>query len=495
MTSPFDPLIDVIHSATTDSWRERNGQALAALFGTRYRKSAEKSVTLRAPEMKGGNDSGVPYAAYIHPSNADAGAYGGMSFVIFPVDDGPCLVAMVIGTQGLAPDETILGRPGHARKLQAVCTWLNQRFGAGEQVAWAKQDPTRVDIDVPASIQKAFQAYEPALKRYGRVLYAIYQPRDDREGTLAAVTAMLDIMFEERGQTPLKDYEADASAIESAWFEHLMPATTRSKVAELLKTRRYVIIQGPPGTGKTRMAREMLEKDYGAVGQTIQFHPNTTYENFVGGLAPVQENTNNQGALGFRFAPKPGFLMEAAVTAYQDPTRNYLLHIDEINRADLGKILGEAIYLFEPDPESPRELTLAYDFGEPFFRKLRLPSNLHVLGTMNSADRSIAILDVAVRRRFAFLSLWPSLAVVEEHGCELSQKAFRELVSTFIEHATDEALPLVPGHSYFLGKDEGLARTNLKTSLVPLLTEYLAQGYVSGFAEPIRAYLQWLESL
>jgi 5-methylcytosine-specific restriction protein B len=495
MASPFDPLIDIIHSATTDSWKERNGQALAALFGTRYRKAAEKSVTLRAPEMKGGNDSGVPYAAYIHPSNADSGAYGGMSFVIFPANEGPCLVAMVIGTQGLAPDETILGRPGHARKLQAVCKWLNQQFGARTQVAWAKQDPTRVDIDVPASVQKAFQVYEPALKRYGRVLYAIYRPRDDRKGTLAAVTAMLDIMFEERGQTPLKEYEADASAIESAWFEHLMPTTTREDVAGLLKARRYVIIQGPPGTGKTRMARELLNEDYAGVGQTIQFHPNTTYENFVGGLAPVQENTSHQGALGFRFAPKPGFLMDAAAKAYEDPTRNYLMHIDEINRADLGKILGEAIYLFEPDPESPRELRLAYDFGAPFFGKLRLPNNLHVLGTMNSADRSIAILDVAVRRRFAFLSLWPSLKVVEEHGCELSQKAFRELVSTFIEHATEEALPLVPGHSYFLGKDDGLARTNLKTSLVPLLTEYLAQGYVSGFAEPIRAYLQWLESL
>jgi len=138
---------------------------------------------------------------------------------------------------------------------------------------------------------------------------------------------------------------------------------------------------------------------------------------------------------------------------------------------------------------------LAYDFGTPFFRKLHLPNNLHVLGTMNRADRSIAILDVAARRRFAFLSLWPSLKVVEEHGCELSQKAFQELVSTFIEHAADETLPLVPGHSYFLGRDEERARTNLRTSLVPLLTEYLAQGYVSGFAEPIRAYLQWLESL
>jgi 5-methylcytosine-specific restriction enzyme B len=495
MTSPFDQLIEIIHSTTTDSWKERNEKALVALFGTRYAKRAGDSVRLRAPEMKGGTDTGVPYAAYIHPSNADSGAYGGMSFVIFPVEGAPCLVAMVIGTQGLAPDEAILGRPGHARKMQAVCTWLNQQFGGGEQLAWAKQDPTRVDIDVPPSILNAWQMYDRAFKRYGRVLYAIFRPRDDREGTLAAVTAMLDIMFEERGQTPLTEFKSDARAVESEWFQHLMPATSRDDVAGLLKTRRYVIIQGPPGTGKTRMAREMLDKDYGGTGQTIQFHPNTTYENFVGGLAPVLENTTNHGALGFRFAPKPGFLMEAAAKAYEDPARNYLLHIDEINRADLGKILGEAIYLFEPDPESPRELSLAYDFGEPFFRKLRLPGNLHVLGTMNSSDRSIAILDVAVRRRFAFLSLWPSLAVVEEHGCELSQKAFLELVSTFIEHATDDAFPLVPGHSYFLGKDEERARTNLKTSLVPLLTEYLAQGYVSGFAEPIRAYLQWLESL
>jgi len=495
MASPFDSLVDITHSTTMDAWKERNEKALAALFGTRYAKRAENIVKLRAPEMKGGNDSGVPYAAYIHPSNADAGAYGGMSFVIFPVEGAPCLVAMVIGTQGLAPDETILGRPGHARKIQATCAWLNHEFGRGKQVAWAKQDPTRVDIDVPASIQKAFQVYEPPLRRYGRFLYAIYRPMDDRDGTIAAVTAMLDIMFEERGHTPLKEFEADAGATRSAWFEHLMPTTARSDVVGLLEARRYVIIQGPPGTGKTRMAREILAQDYAGAGQTIQFHPNTTYENFVGGLAPLQESTGGKGALGFRFAPKPGSLIEAATKACEDPARNYLLHIDEINRADLGKILGEAIYLFEPDPESPRELSLAYDFGKPFFRKLQLPNNLHVLGTMNSADRSIAILDVAVRRRFAFLSLWPSLKVVEDHGCDLGKKAFQELVSTFIEHATDEALPLVPGHSYFLGKDEERARTNLQTSLVPLLTEYLAQGYVSGFAEPIRAYLQGLESL
>jgi 5-methylcytosine-specific restriction protein B len=494
MPSPFNPLVDLIHSGKGDSWKKRNEDALAALFGTRYAKRAEKSVVLRAPDMRG-NEAGIPYSAYIDPSNADAGAYGGMCFVIFPEEGAPCLVAMGIGTQGLAPDERILGRPGHARKMRAICTWLNHKFGRGAQVAWAKQDPTRVDIDVPETIQRTWTTYERVFKKYGRVLYAIYKPTEDRAGTTAAVTAMLDVMFQERGYVTLKEFQDDALEVESSWFSHLMPLTTRHQVSALLKARRFVIVQGPPGTGKTRMARQLLAEDYGGIGQTIQFHPNTTYENFVGGLAPLLESTNGNGALGFRFAPKPGFLIEAAVQASQNPKQNYLLHIDEINRADLGKILGEAIYLFEPDTESPREISLAYDFGAPFFRKLRLPNNLHVLGTMNSADRSIAILDVAVRRRFAFLSLWPSLQVVEEHGCGLGQRAFQELAQIFIEHAPDEALALVPGHSYFLGPNEEHARTNLKTSLLPLLTEYLAQGYVSGFAEPIRAYVQWLESL
>jgi 5-methylcytosine-specific restriction protein B len=494
MPSPFDLLINIIHSPPLDSWKDKNEKALAELFGARYPKRAEQSVKLRAPDMKG-SEAGIPYAAYIHPSNPDAGAYGGMSFAIFPVAGESCLISMVLGTQGLAPDETILGRPGHARKMQAICSWLNRQFGRGAQVAWAKQDPTRVDIDLPESLQTQWNGCEHTFKKYGRVLYAMYRPTGDRAGTIAALTAMLDILFQERGYTPLREFQDDASAVQSAWFAHLMPYTTRDDVAGLLKVRRYVIIQGPPGTGKTRMARQILAEEYAGFGQTIQFHPNTTYENFVGGLAPLQENSGSDYTLGFRFAPKPGSLMEAAAQACGKPTQNYLLHIDEINRADLGKILGEAIYLFESEPESRREISLSYDFGMPFFRSLHLPDNLHVLGTMNSADRSIAILDVAVRRRFAFLSLWPSLKVVEDNGCELSQKAFKQLVSIFIEHATDEALPLVPGHSYFLHRNIEAARTNLKTSLVPLLTEYLAQGYVSGFAESIRAYLQWLESI
>jgi 5-methylcytosine-specific restriction protein B len=85
--------------------------------------------------------------------------------------------------------------------------------------------------------------------------------------------------------------------------------------------------------------------------------------------------------------------------------------------------------------------------------------------------------------------------VVEERGCKLMQDAFREIISLFVEHAQDDAFNLVPGHSYFLEKDDTKAKAALKTGLAPLLEEYLSQGYVGGFAEQIRSYLQWVRSL
>jgi 5-methylcytosine-specific restriction protein B len=187
--------------------------------------------------------------------------------------------------------------------------------------------------------------------------------------------------------------------------------------------------------------------------------------------------------------------MEAAAQALANSANNYLLHIDEINRSDLGKILGEAIFLLEANAGTERRIVLPYDFGEPFHRSFFIPKNLHILGTMNSADRSIAIVDVAVRRRFAFVSLWPRMSVVEQHGCEIMQQAFKDLISIFIEHATDDAFPLVPGHSYFLETDVARAKQSLRVNLAPLLEEYLAQGYVGGFAEDIRGFLQKLRSL
>lgn len=475
----------------SDDWPKRMREGFDELYGSsggRYPANAKALVQVRAPGQSN-EDTGVPFAALIEKTNPESGRYGGMSVAIFPGDDkSQCLITFVVGTNGLAPDEAILGRPGHARKVRAICAWLNRKYGQKSFRAWAKQEPSRVDLPVPKNVSAQFSQYSGVFHKYGAVLYGIFVP--SQESALEALTAFLDLMFEERGVMPLAAFREEQERIRQEWFECLMPEASEKDVLELLRTRRYVILQGPPGTGKTRMAQQLLKKHYAGRGKAIQFHANTTYEDFVGGLAPLE----GKGDLGFRFAPKKGHLIVAAEEAKKESSP-YLLHIDEINRADMSKVLGEAIFLLEPDDKTPREIALSYDFGDPFKNKLSLPDNLHIIGTMNSADRSLAVVDVAVRRRFAFERMWPQMGVVRDGGCETMQHAFRDIVSIFVEYANDDSFDLMPGHSYFLETEDAAARQRLKVTLKPLLDEYLVQGYVASFAEPLRSYLQWIDSL
>lgn len=449
------------------------------------RKNDERNFQLRFNGQT--SEDSVPYVALIPSDQELSGPYGGMSFVIFPADEdgAPALIAMGIGTNGLSPDEAILGRPGHARKCTAICDWLNHTIPAA--FAWAKRDPVRIDRDLPEAAQSALGAWANTCKKYGPVLYAVFAPPTDRStqtdaATLNALTAFIDLFFHERRVQLKTGAVVQADRIRTEYMKYLMPTTSDDDVVALLKERRFVVIEGPPGTGKTEMARRVLKDRYGQYGSIIQFHPSIAYEQFVGGLAPVPAEDSS----GLAFAPTPGHLMRAAAEAAKRPKDPYLLVIDEINRADLAKVLGEAIYLLEPK-QPDRWVQLPYEFVG-FTPKFTLPENLHILGTMNSADRSIAILDVAVRRRFAFTQLWPQLAVVEAYSAPTLVKAFQELLTIFIEHAHDDALPLVPGHSYFLGNDEQ-AQMLLNTGLRPLLEEYLAQGYVAPFADEVRAYI------
>lgn len=483
-------LIDLLKETyDSDTWSEKSNKAFKSLFGSsrgRYEKRAQKEIQLRTPSFK--SDKGVPFSAIIHESNPTSGGYGGMSFVIFPVEGGPPMIAMVVGTQGLSPDEHIIGKPGHSRKVNAITKWLNSENKSDKQVAWAKREAVRTDIPVPDSVRKQYPNYKSVFDRYGDVIYG-FCISDDSSVVEKALKVFLDFHFDERGFRPLTSFEDEAQQIQNHYFSYLMPTVEKDDLLKLLETRKYVILQGPPGTGKTRLANDLLEKNYSENGSVIQFHPNTTYENFIGGLFPV----TTEQEFGLKFQVKRGHLLDAVETAYKKSNEKILLIIDEINRADLSKVLGEAIYGLEPYEE--RTIKLPYDFGEPIGTQMSIPKNLHILGTMNTADRSIAILDVAIRRRFAFVNMWPHTKVVETCGNDITKNAFQKLLGIFVEYAPDESFSLMPGHSYFIAHESVDAATQMKTNLVPLLQEYISQGYVSNFADSIHAYIQEIEQL
>jgi 5-methylcytosine-specific restriction protein B len=475
---PYDP----------DTWPNKSNEAFENLFGStigRYAKRARNEVRFRTPKFNSGSKS-VPFSAIIHESNPDSGGYGGMSFVIFPVSKAPPMIAMVVGTQGLSPDEHIIGKPGHTRKINAICKWLNTESKNDKQVAWAKREAVRTDISVPNNVRKEYPEYKEIFDRYGDVIYGFSAAKEDI--LESALKVFLDFHFQERGHSTLSAFEDEAKKLQTSYFNHLMPTTKRDDLMQLLQDRKFVILQGPPGTGKTRLANTLLKEDYDNRGSAIQFHPNTTYETFIGGLFP----RTTESDLGLQFQVKRGQLLDTVVKA-QNTDEDVLLVIDEINRADLSKVLGEAIYSLEPHEN--RTIELPYDFGEPINNTMSIPPNLHILGTMNTADRSISILDVAIRRRFAFVDMWPQSEIVEKYGNEITKPAFQKLLGIFIEYAPNESFALMPGHSYFIAHKDVDAAIQMKTNLIPLLNEYLNQGYVSNFADAIHAYIQEIEQL
>jgi tetratricopeptide (TPR) repeat protein len=171
------------------------------------------------------------------------------------------------------------------------------------------------------------------------VLYAVFVPPRDRSDVSdsfvgEAIRAFVDLFFAERRIGLKKEAMEDAERIRRAWLAKVLPTADDERVAGLLRSRRFVVIEGPPGTGKTEMARRLKRIEYGDRGRIVQFHPGTTYESFVGGLAP-----QDGGAMGFTFRACAGHLIEAVLEARANPDKRFLLVIDEINRADLAKVL------------------------------------------------------------------------------------------------------------------------------------------------------------
>ena len=176
------------------------------------------------------------------------------------------------------------------------------------------------------------------------------------------------------------------------------PGDFLHRIEELLDDKKQVIFQGPPGTGKTYVAQELAEhlaRPEGSV-TLVQMHPSYAYEDFVRGFRP----TLQQGQAGFELRDGP--LLQAAEQARRRPGAKHFLIIDEVNRGNLAKVFGELYFLLE---YRKRPIRLQYQRdGEKDFS---LPENLLIIGTMNTADRSIALVDLALRRRFYFVEFHP----------------------------------------------------------------------------------------
>ena len=193
----------------------------------------------------------------------------------------------------------------------------------------------------------------------------------------------------------------DAKSSKDQFFEELSLADVLQfpwefvmEMQILLDEKKQVIFQGPPGTGKTYVAQKLAKYLAGSDERVtlVQFHPSYSYEDFVQGFRP----TLKDGQVGFELRDGP--LLQAAKRAKESYAKHFLV-IDEINRGSLAKVFGELYFLLE---YRDSEMTLQYS-DEPF----SLPSNLYIIGTMNTADRSIALVDLALRRRFYFVEFHP----------------------------------------------------------------------------------------
>jgi MoxR-like ATPase len=349
---------------------------------------------------------------------------------------------------------------------------------------------------------------------------------EDRDEALGQLRAALEPLLSNLGrpfdfnQDLREEWKPSTGLLERAMQEQVARARTLRepvtdwpvtedpdvrKVLAALRLSKNVILYGPPGTGKTyiahKVARSLVQPDAQPLENYawwVTLHASYSYEDFVEGLRPVVSGRRRReesgpgdgvsaesregspataGAGAVAYEVRPGVFREVCEKARRDPSHTYVLIIDEINRANLARILGELITLIEDDKRGILSARLPYSGIH-----LTVPSNLLLLGTMNTADRSIALLDAALRRRFAFVEIGPRPDLLEGAMVETEEAVLHlDKLLRALNDAIRRTLGVDHqiGHSYFLkvaraAPEDRLAVLELvwNNQVLPLLTEY-----------------------
>lgn len=271
------------------------------------------------------------------------------------------------------------------------------------------------------------------------------------------------------------------------------------KEVEILKQKKQIVLQGAPGTGKTyctaAIAVAMCDGVVPADRKKIMdrykrltdekriafttFHQSMDYEEFVEGIKPKTENGN------VSYEVRNGIFRNICQKATEDVGHNYVLIVDEINRANISKVLGELITLLETDKRlgEMNEIKVRLPYSNEEFC---VPANLYIIGTMNTADRSVGYIDYAIRRRFAFITIKADRSIVEHYNDSTSALALEyfDKVKAWMNDQNVigeiEADDLMVGHSYFLANDKETLKSKMQYEVIPLLYEYINDGILNA---------------